>query len=75
MSSRCVLVEQLSGTRFIETVLLGDDTFTQSVGDVVRAQQRGDDDSDLSGDETEGSNVPCLHRSSFEFQVLRFATR
>jgi hypothetical protein len=72
--SRGVLVQKLSRASLVQSVLLRDDTFAQSVSDVIGAEEPNDDHTDLCGHQGKGGGVPSLHRSSLELEVLGFAT-
>ena len=53
----------------VQAVRLGHHALAEAVRDVVRAQQRGDHDTDLRGDDAEDDGVPAFEDGALELEV------
>lgn len=70
----CVVLHNDGHRLLVQPVRLGHHAFTKAVRDVIRAQQRGDDATQLNGDQSEGGDVPFLQQEPLELQVRTLAT-
>lgn len=73
-SSLCVFIHDDCHCTHIQPILLGGQALSESISDMVRAEQGGNHDSDLSGNEGETDDVPSFEDLTFDTEVMGFTS-
>jgi hypothetical protein len=70
----CVFIHDDCHCTHIQPILLGGQALSESISDMVRAEQGGNHDSDLSGYEGETDDVPRFEDLTFDTEIVGFTS-